>query len=146
MIDPKREEDVSNHVDSVLQTLNHSMLKKNIDLKLRREGTSLEEVLKRQADEEEKQNKLEKEYSLHKDCALAGFDAIARRPKKHLLASILWLIDFTYRKSHRKAECFLGDRSGRIPETMATVDNEYDEILDILKQSILENYEKAGKD
>ena len=47
LIDPRREVDVSNRVDSVLQTLNHSTLKKNVDLKLRSEGTSLEEVMER---------------------------------------------------------------------------------------------------
>ena len=47
LIDPRREVDVSNRVDSVLQTLTHSTLKKNVDLKLRSEGTSLEEVMER---------------------------------------------------------------------------------------------------
>ena len=41
LIDPNRELDVRNHVDSVLQTLNHSMLKADVDKKLREEGTSI---------------------------------------------------------------------------------------------------------
>jgi len=40
-IDPDRELKVSNHVDSVLQTLNHSLLKTQLDKKLRAEGTSV---------------------------------------------------------------------------------------------------------
>ena len=31
LIDPNREIDVANHVDSVLQTLTHAMLKKDLD-------------------------------------------------------------------------------------------------------------------
>lgn len=31
LIDPNRELDVRNHVDSVLQTLNHSILKRSLD-------------------------------------------------------------------------------------------------------------------
>ena len=84
--------------------------------------------------------KNKKQFSLHKDCALAGFEAIARRPKHHLIASILWLIDFTYRRTNRKADCFLGDRSARVGETQARVEREYDEVLDILKESIHANY------
>ena len=93
LIDPNRERDVHNHVDSVLQTLNHKILKADLDKKLKEEGTSVQEILEKQADEDVK-----KKYSIHKDCALAGFDAIARRPRYHLLASILWLINFTLRK------------------------------------------------
>ena len=47
LIDPNREVEVANHVDSVLQTLNHSLLKKRVDYKLRKDGTSLEEQLTR---------------------------------------------------------------------------------------------------
>ena len=47
LIDPNREVEVANHVDSVLQTLNHSLLKKNVDYKLRKNGTSLEEQLRK---------------------------------------------------------------------------------------------------
>ena len=82
---------------------------------------------------------------MHKDIALAGFDAISRRPKHHLIASMLWLIDFTYRKTYRKADAFLGDRSANVEETREAVEAEYDEILDILKGSLLENYRKGGK-
>ena len=52
LIDPNREIDVRNHVDSVLQTLNHGLLKADLDKKLREEGTSIEEILRKQADEE----------------------------------------------------------------------------------------------
>ena len=77
---------------------------------------------------------------MHKDVALAGFDGIARRPKHHLIASMLWLVDFTYRKANRRADCFLGARSGRSAETRERVEREYDEVLDILKGSIHANY------
>ena len=74
--------------------------------KLREEGTSVEEILRKQADEETK-----KKYSIHKDCAIASIEAICRRPKYHMIASVLWLIDFTLRKVQRKAEYFVGDRN-----------------------------------
>ena len=98
LIDPNRELDVRNHVDSVLQTLNHSLLKAEVDKKLKAQGTSMQEVLGKQPTSEQKH----KPYSIHKDCALAGIDAIARRPKHHLIASVLWLLDFTMRKVSRK--------------------------------------------
>lgn len=135
LIDPNREIDVANRVESVLQTLTHAALKQDLDKRLRQKGTTVEQVLKEQAEENSK-----KPFSLHKDCALAGFHTIARRPKHHLIASVLWLIDFTYRRTHRKADSFLGDRSGRVGSTQARVEKEYDEVLDILKESIQANY------
>ena len=122
LIDPKREEEVANHVDSVLQTLNHSLLKKNLDYKFRKDGTSLEDQLNRWQEEAEKEGKGKSEFSLHKDCALTGFDAIARRPKKHLIASLLWLINFNYRKTDRKTDNFIGDRSIVTEGTRAAIE------------------------
>lgn len=166
LIDPKREEDVSNHVDSVLQIVNHSLLKKKVDEKLKQDGTSLSEKIQDIQDrprktqdetindkiqdskkklrqhqeniEQERERKID--FSIHKDCALSGFDAIARRPKKHLIASLLWLINFKYRKTDRKTSCFIGNRSAITEATRAEVESEYDEILDILKESLLTNY------
>lgn len=57
---------------------------------------------------------MKKEYSIHKDCAIAGFDGISRRPKYHMIASILWLIDFNLRKVNRKSEFFIGDRNRKV--------------------------------
>ena len=37
-IDPNREAEASNHVNSVLQTITHSFLKKDLDRKLRKTG------------------------------------------------------------------------------------------------------------
>ena len=141
LLDPDREEEVTRHVGSVLHTLTHGRERLELDRRLRKDGTTLEQVLQKQAKQAEADSK--KQYSLHKDCALAGFDAIARRPKHHLIASILWLVDFTYRKTERKAGFFLGDRSGAHAETAARVEQEYDDVLDTLKGGILANY---GKD
>ena len=109
LIDPNRELDVRNHVDSVLQTLNHSILKQSLDQKLRKEGTSIQQILDQQKDDD-----MKKEYSIHKDCAIAGFDGVCRRPKYHMIASVLWLIDFNLRKVNRKSEFFIGDRNRKI--------------------------------
>ena len=141
LIDPNRELDVRNHVDSVLQTLNHNMLKTEVDKKLRQEGTSIQAILDQQADEN-----LKKKSSIHKDCAIAGIDAIARRPKHHLIASVLWLLDFTLRKVNRKSEFFIGDRNRKIDSVRASVEEEYDEVLDILKLAIETNYGENGNE
>ena len=79
-------------------------------------------------------------YSIHKDCALSGIEAICRRPKHHLIASVLWLIDFTLRKSQRKAEFFVGDRNLKSEHVRAAFEKEYDEVLDIIKKAIETNY------
>ena len=78
-------------------------------------------------------------FSISKDCALTGFEAISRRPKYHLVVNILWLIDFGWRKLERRHECFLGDRAAS-KNTLAKVEREYDEILDILKNSLSKNF------
>ena len=57
------------------------------------------------------EKKAQSDFSLQKNCALAGFDGIARRPKKHLIASLLWLINFKYRKLDRKTDSFIGERT-----------------------------------
>lgn len=139
LIDPNRELDIRNHVDSVLQTLNHSLLKADVDKKLKEQGTSMQEVLDSQSKSEQKH----KPYSIHKDCAVAGVDAIARRPKYHLIASVLWLLDFTMRKVSRRSEFFVGDRNRKDEAVQAKVEEEYDEVLDILKTAISAKY---GKD
>lgn len=115
------------------------MLKADVDKKLRQEGTSIQEILEKQADEN-----LKKKYSIHKDCAVAGIDAIARRPKHHLIASALWLLDFTMRKVNRKSEFFIGDRNRKIDSVRASVEEEYDEVLDTLKHAIETNYGEKG--
>lgn len=95
---------------------------------------------------QEKESEAKKEYSIHKDCALSGFDGICRRPRHHLIASVLWLVDFNLRKINRKTDFFIGDRNRKIDHVQAAVEAEYDEVLDILKESILANYsEKAGQ-
>ena len=111
------------------------MLKSNLDKKLKEEGTSVQEILDQQADEE-----LKKKYSIHKDCAVVGVEAIARRPKHHLIASVLWLIDFTLRKVNRKSEFFVGDRNRKLDSVRTAVEEEYDDVLDILKGAIEKNY------
>ena len=67
-------------------------------------------------------------------------DAIARRPKYHLIASVLWLLDFTMRKVNRKSEFFVGDRNRKDEAVRAKVEEEYDEVLDILKTAIAAKY------
>lgn len=116
-----------------MQTLNHALLKKDVDIKLKKEGTSLDQLL-----EEKKVEANKSKYSIHKDPAIAGVEAIGRRPKHHLIASVLWLMDFTYRKQTRRSHCFLGSRSYK--SHARQVEREYDEILDILKTSIYANY------
>ncbi len=69
---PNREQEVSSKVESIMQTLkSHSSQKVQSA----------------------------KDYSIHNDVTISGFhDGIARRPQTHLLASLLWILDFEYRK------------------------------------------------
>lgn len=79
------------------------------------------------------------DFKVHKDVALAGFtDGVARRPQHQLLASILWTLDFEYRRVNRRVDCFLGDRNSQVatPKT----EKEYDEVLDTLIQAASEEY------
>lgn len=89
---------------------------------------------------------MRKKYSIHKDCAVVGIEAIARRPKYHLIASVLWLVDFSFRKVNRKSDFFAGNRNRKIESVLATIEQEYDEVLDILKFAIESNYGKNGEE
>jgi hypothetical protein len=79
-------------------------------------------------------------YSVVSEVSITDFGHIARRPKYQLVANIMWLIDFTLRKSEeRRPALFLGDRAN-IKSTIQRVEDEYDEILDVLKESIEKNF------
>lgn len=71
----------SHEVQSILHTLHVGSVKKTLD------------------------TKEEKKFSIHKDCALVGVE-VARRPKYQLIASILYLINFWFRKIERRTELF----------------------------------------
>ena len=86
-----------------------------------------------------KKNEESKMLSIVKECSISGFQAIGRRPQYHLAANILWLIEFSWRKLQRRSECFLGDRAAS-KNVLAQIEKEYDQILDILKQSFCQNY------
>ena len=58
----------------------------------------------------------------------------------------MWLINFKYRKTDRKTSSFVGNRSVVTEATRAEVEGEYDEILDILKESLLTNYQREGEE
>jgi len=89
LLDPNREVNVSTHVNSILQTIKNKVLQEDIEKKLRKDGRSYEEFMKHQRELDERK----RTYSIHKDCAIVGFD-IARRPKYHLIASVMFLINF----------------------------------------------------
>jgi hypothetical protein len=86
-MDPDRENQTHNQVQSLMYTIKLEMLKEQVDkqekVKLEKEGTTAEKVLKK---EEEK-------ISIHNDCGIAGAD-IALRPKYQLFASMIYLVNF----------------------------------------------------
>jgi hypothetical protein len=49
-------------------------------------------------------------YSIFSEVAITGFEAIGRRPQYHLIANLIWIIDFELRKIDRKPSLFLGNR------------------------------------
>lgn len=61
-----------------------------------------------------------------------------------MIASVLWLLDFNMRKVNRKSEFFVGDRNRKIDSVQASVEEEYDEVLDTLKHAIIMNYGENG--
>ena len=52
----------------------------------------------------------------------------------------MWIFEFEYRKIDRCPKVFVGDRDYRYAKTY--IDREYDEIIDILLASMLEDYHK----
>ena len=101
-----------------------------LEEKLRKEGKSLQNLL---------HDSKQVDFKVHKDVAIAGFtDGVARRPKHQLMAAIMWMFDFEYRKVNRRVECFLGNRNSQVANDRT--EKEYDEILDILLQSSQEEY------
>jgi hypothetical protein len=138
MINPDRERQLSGKIRSIIQTLNHKVLTKTVQQRLREQaGSTLEDILKEC--EEAKKSGPESVYSIFSEVAVAGFEAIGRRPKYHLIANILWIIDFELRKVDRKPSLFLGNRASTTA-LLDKVEEEYDEILDILLESIKKNY------
>lgn len=103
IINPRREIEVSSKVESVMQTLNkaHSDQLNKINKQLNRKDAVQFGTTARTTQNE---NLVRKDYSIHNDVAIAGFtDGVGRRPAQHLLAAILWVLDFEYRKIDRCA-------------------------------------------
>jgi hypothetical protein len=135
-------------VGSVIKTLEHSLFSKLYDAKLQKDGSSLIEEVNAEVSDansdkscsnKDKENE-KKPFSVVTEVAITDFGHIARRPKYQLVANILWLIDFTLRKSEeRRSSLFLGDRANT-RSTMEKVEEEYDDILDVLKDSIDKNF------
>jgi len=120
-------------VISSLKSVIEQNLKQRVNSELKRKGTTLEVEVAL------KNNKESPMLQIVKEVSISGFEGIARRPKYHLAANLLWLVDFSWRKLERRAECFLGDRRAT-KEMMELVEYEYDEILDTIKDSFCKNY------
>lgn len=91
MIDPNRESEVSKRVESIMHTLKnaHAELIKKIK-------SNKQDIVQNNALE------VEKDYSIHNDVSISGFeDGVARRPHMHLIASIMWILQFELKKQYR---------------------------------------------
>lgn len=91
-------------------------------------------------------------FTLHKHVAVAACE-VAKRPKHHLLASILYLINFWLRKIHRRQE-LMGDavtekrpaKGDAVAEAEyrkargKKIEQEYDKLLTAISQGLIENY------
>jgi len=111
-------------------------LKQRLDSELMQRGTTLDVELALKHNSESQLLQMVREISL------TGFQAIGRRPKYHLAANLLWLIDFQWRKMDRRYEYFLGDRATS-NDANKLAEAEYEEVLDIIKASFLKNYEES---
>lgn len=78
---------------------------------------------------------------MHKDCAIVGVE-VARRPKYQLIASILYLFNFWFRKIERRTSLFEDIERQFTTKYSSNIDPEkdYDMILDIIVRSLQENY------
>lgn len=99
------EENSGVHVVSALKSLVNQSLKDRMNKELIKRSTTIELEVAFKKHEESKM------LSIFKECSISGFKAICRRPKYHLAANILWLIEFSWRKLERRSECFIGDRA-----------------------------------
>lgn len=115
LIDPYREQNVFSKVGSVMKTLEHSLLSKAFDQELKKDGSSLVEELNAETvhSKPDKQgHEKDLPYAVVTEVSVSDFGHIARRPKYQLIANVIWLIDFTLRKSEeRRPSLFLGDRT-----------------------------------
>lgn len=68
---------------------------------------------------------------------------MARRPKYQLVASILYLINFTLRKIDRRSELF-AEADKQVGAIESDIEKDYDQILDIMFSSITGNYGEYG--
>ena len=113
-----------------MHALKVSNLKQEVKEKMKKDRTSVEEIM-------EQQKKVEN-YSIHKDCSVVGVE-IARRPKYQLFASILYLVNFWLRKIERRTELFMDHE--RIGDDISEeAERDYDQILDIIVTSLQDNY------
>ncbi|CDW75782.1 UNKNOWN [Stylonychia lemnae] len=116
-VNPQTEKTRSNGVQSIIHALQVANIKKEFEKDANRQ------------------------HSIHKDAAIVGVE-IARRPKHQLIASILYLINFWYRKIERRSELFM-DLERKYLDALndpEEYEKDYDAVLDILVQSITENY------
>jgi hypothetical protein len=89
------------------------------------------------------EKKAEKSYSVHKACAVVGVE-VARRPKYQLIASVMYLFNFYFRKIDRKTELFEDlvrqFATERDPESRKNAELIYDQVLDTLLTGIQQNF------
>lgn len=88
LINTHTEENTVNEVHSILHTLHIANVKQAVDKK-KADGSAAEPA----------------KFSVHKDCAISGVE-VARRPKYQLIASILYIFNFWYRKVERRTNLF----------------------------------------
>ena len=78
-----------------------------------------------------------KDFSIVNDVAISGFrDGIARRPIYHMVASLMWVLNFEYKKVNRCSQYFSGERSSAKKNTEA----EYDQIIDDIIRGMLNTW------
>ena len=102
IIDPKREMEVSSKVESIMKTLNkaHADQLNEINKKLNKKDA----IQFGKNAKTSQSDPVRKDYSIHNDVCIAGFtDGVGRRPAQHLIAAILWVLDFEYKKMDRCA-------------------------------------------
>eukprot|EP00347_Sterkiella_histriomuscorum_P005365 403356888 len=134
----------SREVQSVLHTLHVANVKKTLDKSKQMGDIKTEDGKKSLIINKEnvvRDPLQDQKFSVHKDVAIVGVE-VAIRTRYQLIASILYLFNFWYRKVERRTEFFEDLERQFIQKHPEGVDPErdYDQILDIIVRSIQENY------
>ena len=86
-----------------------------------------------------------KDFSIVNDVAISGFrDGIARRPIYHMVASLMWILNFEYKKVNRCSQFFIGERN--YDYAKKNTEAEYDSIIADVINGMLKTWHSENQE